>query len=1138
MSCEVNYTIKDVVDNFLDKDYLRGKAYSQQGKVTNLVYNNDRKLFARVQGTRRTPYEVEVEIIAGINNTKQFLGICSCPLGYECKHIVATLLEGIKILNSDNKIIDVTSEKLVQKENTTLFDHGVKLWLENCKKQTDNKTTNASGKILIYVISSSNTQEEAFIISPVTAYILKNGSFSNNQKPYRLEQMHYRAEYIQDNDATILNLISGLVDPFNKHNSSLRIPTGEGALLLLKLLINTKRCYLTNEGLPKNYLTMGEVRKAQLKWKTQSDGSQTINVIIENVPSPILLPLEPIHYICPISRTIGIANLNLDMPIKQVRHLLKAPVIKPQQITAVNKELMSIFDNLPTELLPSELSTTNLEINPVPILKLSEATIYQWKSGSWGSRVRANEPISVAVASLAFDYGGKSIDYYDQQKEISRFKDGQVQIINRNKQMEQGVIDYLQHLGFNISFRDMSNYYDVKKEYHNCITIGIIKENFHKDKTLKSLWEHFVHHDIARLKELGWQIKMLTSFPYNIVYADDEWYAEVQDDSNHWFNVELGINLDGARVNLIPILLELLRKDNDIFSNLEKITKNNPFLISLKDGRRLALPPERLKTLLSTIQYLFSFQDNIDKSEKLRMQNLDSALLVEIEAAAQSLNMRWFGGERIRELGKNLKDFDSIKEVGIPKNFHGQLRNYQKDGLDWLQFLRKHQLSGILADDMGLGKTVQVLAHIATEKANQSLHFPILVIAPTSLMVNWRTEAKRFTPDIKVLTLHGLQRKAYFNDIKNHDLILTTYPLLLRDKDIILAHQYHTIILDEAQTIKNSNAKITQIANQIKANQRLCMTGTPLENHLGELWSLFNFLLPGYLGTNKQFSSIFRNPIEKDNDTQKVKMLTKRIKPFILRRTKQEVMTELPPKTEIIRTVELEGEQRDLYETIRVSMHEKVQQEINKHGMDKSHIIILDALLKLRQVCCDPALLKIESAKNVSQSAKRTELINMLIEMLDEGRKILLFSQFTSMLQLIEQQLNSLNISYVKLTGQTKDRETPIRNFQEGKVSLFLISLKAGGVGLNLTAADTIIHYDPWWNPAVENQATDRAYRIGQDKPVFVYKMVTSGTVEEKIIEMQKKKSELINNLLDPNSKISSKLTMNDIRVLFEPLAA
>jgi len=235
--------------------------------------------------------------------------------------------------------------------------------------------------------------------------------------------------------------------------------------------------------------------------------------------------------------------------------------------------------------------------------------------------------------------------------------------------------------------------------------------------------------------------------------------------------------------------------------------------------------------------------------------------------------------------------------------------------------------------------------------------------------------------------------------------------------------------------------------------------------------------------------------------------------------------------------VELEGAQRDLYETIRVAMYKKVREEISSKGMDKSHIIVLDALLKLRQVCCDPSLLKIEAAKNITQSAKRVELINMLTAMIEEGRKILLFSQFTSMLELIEDELIKLEIPYVKLTGQTKDRETPIRSFQEGKVPLFLISLKAGGVGLNLTAADTVIHYDPWWNPAVENQATDRAYRIGQDKPVFVYKLITTGTVEEKIVEMQVKKRRLMDSLFDPLTKSSAKLSASDIQTLFEPLA-
>ncbi len=507
-----------------------------------------------------------------------------------------------------------------------------------------------------------------------------------------------------------------------------------------------------------------------------------------------------------------------------------------------------------------------------------------------------------------------------------------------------------------------------------------------------------------------------------------------------------------------------------------------------------------------------------------------------MEAASQALNMRWFGGNHIRKIGSRLKEMDTIKNVTPPDTFKGTLRPYQQDGLNWLQFLREFGLAGILADDMGLGKTVQVLAHITTEKAGNRLLKPILVIAPTSLMVNWRIEAEKFAPDLKVLTLHGTNRKSHFKDISKYDLVLTTYPLLTRDKDNLIKEKFHSIILDEAQTIKNSRAKITQIANQLTADYRLCMTGTPLENHLGELWSLFNFLLPGYLGSSDQFRTLFRTPIEKNGNQERAEFLAKRVKPFMLRRTKKEVVTELPPKTEIIRRVELEGGQRDLYETIRISMHEKVRQEIATRGVEKSHIIVLDALLKLRQVCCDPTLLKtVEAAKKVEISAKLDELMDFLPQMIKEGRKILLFSQFTSMLALIQERLAKLNIDYVMITGQTTDRETPVRKFQEGEVPLFLISLKAGGTGLNLTAADTVIHYDPWWNPAVEDQATDRAYRIGQDKPVFVYKMITTGTVEDKILEMQEIKRQRANILFDP-SKGSSAFTAEDIQALFEPL--
>jgi len=326
------------------------------------------------------------------------------------------------------------------------------------------------------------------------------------------------------------------------------------------------------------------------------------------------------------------------------------------------------------------------------------------------------------------------------------------------------------------------------------------------------------------------------------------------------------------------------------------------------------------------------------------------------------------------------------------------------------------------------------------------------------------------------------------------------------------------------------------VACQLKARHHLCLTGTPMENHLGELWSLFHFLLPGFLGDEIRFSSIFRRPIEKGKNDERRKLLARRVAPFVLRRRKEEVVKELPPKTEIMQNVELAGAQRDLYESVRLAMHERVKAEVDRKGLSRAHIIILDALLKLRQICCHPQLLALPSAQKVKDSAKFELLMDLLPEMIEEGRRILLFSQFTSMLAIIESALKAQAIPYVRLAGDTVDRATPVARFQGGEVPLFLISLKAGGTGLNLTAADTVIHYDPWWNPAVENQATDRAHRIGQDKPVFVYKLMTVGTVEEKIVAMQARKRELVEGLLNEERSENLKLTAEDLEVLFAPL--
>ena len=471
-----------------------------------------------------------------------------------------------------------------------------------------------------------------------------------------------------------------------------------------------------------------------------------------------------------------------------------------------------------------------------------------------------------------------------------------------------------------------------------------------------------------------------------------------------------------------------------------------------------------------------------------------------------------------------------------PQGLNATLRPYQLEGLSWMQSLRQLEVGGILADDMGLGKTLQTLAHILCEKNAGRLDRPAMVVMPTSLIPNWMDEAAHFTPQLKVLALYGASRKKHYEHLSEYDLILTTYALLPKDIERLAKVPLHILILDEAQYIKNPNSKASQAARELSARQRLCLSGTPLENHLGELWALFHFLLPGWLGDVKTFNRDYRVPIERQGNDERLQHLNARIKPFLLRRTKEQVATELPPKTEIIHWVDLNEAQRDVYETMRLAMDKKVRDEITRKGVGRSQIIILEALLKLRQVCCDLRLVNDNPPKKGSTSGKLDSLMVMLEALFAEGRRILLFSQFTSMLGLIEAELKKRNIAYALLTGQTRDRRTPVKDFQSGKLQIFLISLKAGGVGLNLTEADTVIHYDPWWNPAAENQATDRAYRIGQEKPVFVYKMIARGTVEEKIQHLQQEKSDLAAGVLDGRSAGDWKLQDDDIEALFAPL--
>ncbi|MBZ9751937.1 ATP-dependent helicase [Deinococcus sp. HMF7604] len=432
--------------------------------------------------------------------------------------------------------------------------------------------------------------------------------------------------------------------------------------------------------------------------------------------------------------------------------------------------------------------------------------------------------------------------------------------------------------------------------------------------------------------------------------------------------------------------------------------------------------------------------------------------------------------------------------------------------------------------------TVQALAHLLLEKDSGRADRPSLVVAPTSVIGNWQAEAAKFAPELRVLTLHGKDRRAQFAQIPAHDLVLTTYPLLPRDITELGAFSYHLVILDEAQNIKNTRTAAAKAAGSLSARHRLALTGTPLENHLGELWSQFNFLAPGLLHDEKTFRDLYRTPIEKRGEASRRAALSARVRPFILRREKRDVARELPPKTEIPVRVTLDGDQRDLYETVRVTTETRVREELRARGLARSTIAILDALLKLRQAVTDPRLVKLEAARGVQGNAKFDWLQTHLPQMVEEGRRVLIFSGFATLLRHLEDWLREEGMPYSMITGSTQDRQGQIDAFQSGKTHVFLITLKAGGVGLNLTAADTVIHYDPWWNPAAEEQATDRAYRIGQDKPVFVYKLIAAGSVEERILDLQARKASLARGILDGGLSDATQLTTADLDRLFAPL--
>ncbi len=628
---------------------------------------------------------------------------------------------------------------------------------------------------------------------------------------------------------------------------------------------------------------------------------------------------------------------------------------------------------------------------------------------------------------------------------------------------------------------------------------------------------------VPRLRKLGWNVDIDDRYLCHTVGEDAPWYATADADGPSWFQLELGIELNGQRVNILPVLVDLIERDGERLS-LKALERHRHRFLALPLGgtRYLAVPPERVAQVVKVLFELYNREPLLEGKLRLpkgRMPVIDQLASIDDELSLEGAS-----------LATPLPPFEP------PKGLRATLRPYQCEGVAWLEEACERGNGVILADDMGLGKTLQTITHLLLQKERGRLDLPVLIVCPTSLVGNWQREIAQFAPSLRTALWHGAKRAKQRPELAMADVIITSYPLLVRDTETFGSIAFAEMVLDEAQAIKSARSLAHKAVKQVITRHRVALTGTPVENGLDELWALFDVLQPGWLGSAETFRNTFQYPIEKLRSDTAMAALRERIRPFILRRMKSEVAKDLPPKTELVRTVELEGAQRDLYESIRIAAHEQVRKAVRDRGVSGAAIDILDALLKLRQVCCDPRLVSVPAARAVRESAK----LELLHAMLDEARaskqRVLVFSQFATMLELISKDLKRRETPHAILTGATVDRQSLVEQFQRGEHDVFLISLKAGGTGLTLTAAETVIHYDPWWNPAVQSQATDRAYRIGQTKPVFAFNLVVAGSVEERILGLQRKKRELADGVLSGSALRS--LSANEVESLFDPLDA
>ncbi len=1114
----------------------RANAYLRNDHLESLRVEQDRRGATRLRGLVRGSggaiYEPRIEFQMRERTGMAVTGSCDCPVNGPCKHQAVVLLYAQMFPPDEWPQQESAAPVLPAPPTAGQFD-ALPAWLRNAMSgrapatQEGNRlaweswfSRLAPARIVEPARGESEARRFGLILraegdtlAVLPAWLRPGRGRSGGWvDPHVVE---WRPDGVfpeplggwSEEDALSLSGLLATTDPFARRNSPILVNSLTAETALARLMIRYP-VYWQRGSVP---LEAGPELHLQLLWQDQPDASQRLMARVCDDDEPTeLLRGHGLWYVQPRLRRFG----RVQGSIKLLDMVERAPLLLPEDVASV-RERLAQATALPIAQ-PRQRALRAIRPEPVPVLVMGTQRM------PMRGRVGHHPGLHMGVASLYFDYAGHRLKPYAGNPRVRVVQGEEILEIERDLAVERRAEGHFEPLGL----IEAPHWGHANAQAHLGFYPNqyLLRPDANRPPLAPDAWTLV----LRKLTAAGFRIEYEPEFPRDDVVEIEDWHAEIDEVGSAWFDVSLGIDVEGQRIDLLPILRRLLADPDFPLRKPESEPEDAAWRVRIDENRSVRLPMARLRGMLEPLlEWVLGSEDG------LRLHRTQAETLRRV---GEATGLPWRGAERLRDSIEQLRA--AAVPVDAPEGFRATLRGYQRDGLAWLDFLSDARLGGILADDMGLGKTVQVLAHLLAEKQRGRLEQPALVVAPTSLVGNWRDEAARFAPDLRVLVLHGAERAARYESIPESDLVITTYPLLPRDRDSLCQQQFSLLVLDEAQAIKNPRSQAAQVVREIPAQRRLAMTGTPLENHLGELWAQFDAVEPGLLGSEISFTRSYRTPIEKHGDGERQQRLNRRVGALLLRRRKEEVLTELPPKTESVRSLELEGGQRQLYETLRLAQHERVRESIAERGLAQSGIVVLDALLKLRQACCDPRLVKLDAARKVKESAKLDALLELLRNLHAEGRRVLVFSQFTQMLALIAEALDKRRVKYLQLTGDTPSgaRADLVRSFQEGSAPVFLISLKAGGVGLNLTAADAVIHYDPWWNPAVEAQATDRAHRIGQDKPVFVYKLICAGTVEEKIQAMQERKAELARAVLEGGSSTVLRFDEADLAELFAPM--